>query len=37
MAYSLKENLMKEDRLSGGHRMCAAAALPSRCGRCCVP
>ena len=29
MAYSLKENLMKEDRLSGGHRMCAGCGSPS--------
>ena len=28
MAYSLKENLMKEDRLSGGHRMCAGCGSP---------
>ena len=28
MAYNLKENLMKEERLAGGHRMCVAAALP---------
>ena len=23
MSYNLKENVMKEERLSGGHRMCA--------------
>ena len=23
MAYNLKENVMKEDRFTGGHRMCA--------------
>ena len=28
MAYSLKENLMKEERLSGGHRMCAGCGSP---------
>ncbi len=28
MADSLKENLMKEDRLSGGHRMCAGCGSP---------
>ena len=28
MAYNLKENLMKEDRLSGGHRMCAGCGGP---------
>ena len=28
MAYSLKENLMKEDRLAGGHRMCAGCGSP---------
>ena len=28
MAYSLKENLMKEDRRSGGHRMCAGCGSP---------
>ena len=27
MAYHLKENVMKEDRFTGGHRMCAG------CGR----
>ena len=28
MAYNLKENLMKEDRLAGGHRMCAGCGSP---------
>ena len=28
MAYNLKENLMKEDRLEGGHRMCAGCGSP---------
>ena len=28
MAYNLKENLMKEDRFSGGHRMCAGCGSP---------
>lgn len=28
MAYNLKENLMKEDRLAGGHRMCAGRGSP---------
>ena len=28
MAYNLKENLMKEDRLEGGHRMCAGRGSP---------
>ena len=28
MSYNLKENVMKEDRLSGGHRMCAGCGSP---------
>ena len=28
MAYNLKDNLMKEERLSGGHRMCAGCGAP---------
>ena len=28
MSYNLKENLMKEDRLAGGHRMCAGCGSP---------
>ena len=28
MKYNLKENVMKEDRLSGGHRMCAGCGSP---------
>ena len=28
MAYNLKENVMKEDRLAGGHRMCAGCGSP---------
>ena len=28
MSYSLKENDMKEDRLAGGHRMCAGCGSP---------
>lgn len=28
MSYSLKENVMKEDRLAGGHRMCAGCGSP---------
>ena len=28
MRYNLKENLMKEDRLAGGHRMCAGCGSP---------
>ena len=28
MAYKLKENLMKEERLEGGHRMCAGCGSP---------
>lgn len=28
MAYSLKENLKKKERLSGGHRMCAGCGAP---------
>ena len=28
MAYNLKENLMKEDRFEGGHRMCAGCGSP---------
>ena len=28
MAYNLKENVMKEDRLSAGHRMCAGCGSP---------
>ena len=28
MAYNLKENLMREDRLAGGHRMCAGCGSP---------
>ena len=28
MSYSLKENLMKEERLAGGHRMCAGCGSP---------
>ena len=28
MAYNLKENLLKEERLSGGHRMCAGCGSP---------
>ena len=29
MAYNLKENVMKEDRFTGGHRMCAGCGGPS--------
>ena len=28
MSYSLKENVMKEDHLAGGHRMCAGCGAP---------
>lgn len=28
MAYHLKENVMKEDRFTGGHRMCAGCGCP---------
>ena len=28
MAYNLRENVMKEDRLAGGHRMCAGCGSP---------
>ena len=28
MSYNLKENVMKEDRLAGGHRMCAGCGSP---------
>ena len=28
MSYNLKENIMKEDRLAGGHRMCAGCGSP---------
>ena len=28
MAYNLKENVMKEDRFTGGHRMCAGCGCP---------
>ena len=28
MAYNLKENVMKEDRLAGGHRICAGCGSP---------
>ncbi len=28
MSYNLKEEVMKEDRLSGGHRMCAGCGAP---------
>lgn len=28
MSYNLKENLMREERLSGGHRMCAGCGSP---------
>ena len=28
MAYNLKENLMKEERLAGGHRMCVGCGSP---------
>ena len=28
MAYNLKENLTREERLSGGHRMCAGCGSP---------
>lgn len=28
MSYNLKDNLMKEDRLAGGHRMCAGCGSP---------
>ena len=37
MSYNLKENIMKEDRLAGGHRMCAGCGSPSLCVRCCAP
>ena len=28
MAYNLKENLLRKERLSGGHRMCAGCGSP---------
>ena len=28
MSYNLKEELQKEERLSGGHRMCAGCGSP---------
>lgn len=28
MSYNLKENLMREDRIAGGHRMCAGCGSP---------
>ena len=28
MSYSLKENVMKEDRFAAGHRMCAGCGSP---------
>ena len=28
MSYNLKENLMREERLAGGHRMCAGCGSP---------